>query len=549
MNTRSEQSSACPNCGAERRRMNARFCHKCGHAMPTVGFQSPETQAASKSHRLPLLMAGMLIVLLIVVAVMAIGPDQDLIQNWLPGELADIETPEETESPEPPPTIPPTESTEPPTATKTNETAIPVTTATQKNTDTPVPPTATPKPTDTPIPITTPKPTNTPVPPTATSASPSSTFTRYSHPSLRDYANSNTTDGYINPPLGQVELGGIPFNLGTGESIVTQADPLPNNPTQLSFSTDTPESQAVYFLITGGNLWSKYEGRLIGEVQLKFSGGGSHTVDLIAGNNIREWKHYQDNVVSRISNPSVTEVWRGANNDDSGAAVIDMLRIDVPAALRSQSLVSIEVLDQTQQTVGEMNPAVNLNGITVAYSQVATPTPAPTPTSIACSIQAEGRFAEVWREHRVSLGCPVGTAHITSAAWEPFEGGEMLWRGDVFEITAFYNGGVWETWDDKWEGGNPPYKGEPPSSLRTPCCGFAWIWGRQENVFRSLGWAKDEEKGVCLLVQDFERGFITRKSNVSSCKDSEGREQINKTAELPNLFIAAYDGGQSWVRR
>lgn len=525
----------CPNCGAERRRVNARFCHKCGHTLAPVAAPQPEPQLEPQKSRWLLLIGGVLLALVVIAAVVAIGPGRTVVQQLISGLVGKIETPESI------PTDTPT-----PLATKTS-------TSTPADTVTSPPPTATstptvaPPPTDTPPPTGTPSPT--PVPPAVTPAPPSAAVTRYFHLSLRDYANSNTTGGYINPPLGQVELGGIPFDLGTGESIVTQANPLPDNPTQLLFSTDIPEPQVVYLLITGGDLWSKYEGRLIGEVRLSFSGGGSHVVDLIAGDNIREWKHYQDNVVSQITSPAATEVWRGGNNDDSGAAVIDMLRIDVPEALRNQTLVGIEVTDQTEQTVGEMDPAINLNGITVASLQIATPTPIPTPTPVACNIQPQGRFATIWRDHRTLLGCATGAAHITSAAWEPFEGGEMFWRGDIMAIVAFFNNGSWKMWNDEWDQKTPaPYRGEPPPGLRTPCCGFAWIWGHQDNVFRNLGWAKDKEKGVCLLVQDFERGFVFKKSNVSTCKDRKGRIQSNGAAELPSLFTVAYDGGQSWAR-
>lgn len=148
----------CPNCGTERRRANARFCHKCGHTMPPTMVTAPESQPIAQKIRLPLLIGGVLLVFLIVAAVVTIGPGRDVIQKWLPGGAPIVETPASSATVEPPPTERPVQPTETaPTATEQPATATP------EDTPTPIP-TALPEPTNTPPPANTSVPTSTSVP-------------------------------------------------------------------------------------------------------------------------------------------------------------------------------------------------------------------------------------------------------------------------------------------------------------------------------------------------------------------------------------------------
>ncbi len=162
----------------------------------------------------------------------------------------------------------------------------------------------------------------------------------------------------------------------------------------------------------------------------------------------------------------------------------------------------------------------------------------------ACQIQVDNRFRSVYG--RDDLGCPTNAAHITWAAWQPFQGGDMLWRDDVNAVTIFYNGAGWAMLPDQWHGEPTPWRGNPPAGLRQPIRGFGWIWGNRDEVFNGLGWATDEEKGVCLIVQDFQKGFVFLKSNEAYCSDRAGNSNYNRAAELPGLFISAIGSGQSW---
>ena len=473
-------------------------------------------------------MIGILVVALIIAAgAVAVGPGRLWLQKSKPNKIADIETPEtpQTES-SPQPSI---ETT--PIMTPT-DTSTPMVTATPADTVTPNP-TATPEPTDTPIPTATPIPTSTPISTVTPTPSHTPDFPnaeiRYIPLSIQHIANSITTDGYSNPPLGRVELGGIPFDLGNGESVITQANPIPDYPTSLLIPADVAHPQAIYLLLTGGNLYTQYNSQKLGEVRLNFDNGDSHTIALIAGDNIREWKHYQDNVVSRLTSPYVTEVWRGENNDDSGVAVIDMLRIDVPESLRNQSLTSIEILDQTLQTVGEMDPAINLNGVTVSALLVSTPTPVPSPTPVVCDIQPQGHFAVIWRDYREILGCPLNTAVETGGATQRFQHGRMIWRKNIDWHYVLFDDGHWENYKDEHSAGMSEPGYQAPPGLVTPVRGFGIVWRKYMGGPDSprIGWALEDEYWAPYLVQDFEKGLLVELEGKTYVLGNNGAQWFN----------------------
>lgn len=221
--------------------------------------------------------------------------------------------------------------------------------------------------TRTPNPTATSRPTRTPTAtrkPTATST-PQLLVLRFHTISLNQIANASTQEGYVSPPLGLITLGDIQFDLPSGQnSVTTQADTLPDFPTTLTLGTDILGPQEVYVLITGGNVFSQFSGRTIGSIQLYFYEGETISVPLIAGSNVREWKLLDDNTVSGISSSQVREVWRTGSNH-GGTGIIDLLTIDIPSRYQSDRLLAIEISDTSINTVGNMNPALNLIGVTV----------------------------------------------------------------------------------------------------------------------------------------------------------------------------------------
>lgn len=213
-------------------------------------------------------------------------------------------------------------------------------------------------PTLTPVPLT---PTDLP-PPIAT---PTAALVERAGPiSLERLANASTEEGYEAPPLGAVVLGGVPFNLPGGRnSVTTQAETLPNNPTVVVAETQVERPQRVHLLLTGGNLYSEYQNRSLGLVRLHFASGSVQEERLVAGHNLREWKIFDQATVATTSTPNVREVWR-TSSLHGGTAVIDMLTIDVIPANRTSTLVAVELVDESVQTVGGMDPAINWLGLT-----------------------------------------------------------------------------------------------------------------------------------------------------------------------------------------
>jgi serine/threonine protein kinase len=145
-----------------------------------------------------------------------------------------------------------------------------------------------------------------------------------------------------------------------------------------------------------------------------------------------------------------------------------------------------------------------------------------TPTLPSCGIPVAGDLAAGWDRSR--QGCPTGQSRITWSAWQPFERGGMLWREDTDLVTVFYDNGDSTTLPDQWQEGTPwSSRGNTPPGRVAPVRGFGWIWGTDDWVFKGLGWGLDAEKGICSLVQPFERGFILRSTNDAYCNGNYNR--------------------------
>ncbi len=349
----------------------------------------------------------------------------------------------------------------------------------------------------------TPRPTATPAP--TTQPPPTATAERFVAVSLSAIANAAITDGYVNSPLGDVTFSGVRFSLGKGQSVTTQARPLPDNPRSISLQVDVLAPEAVYLLITGGDVFNRFAGQTIGRVRLVFSDGNTHAVDLVAGQNLREWKQSGD-VIGRAASPQLTEVWRGANRFDASPAVIDMLKIAVPPELQSGRLVRVEVIDLSAETVGDLDPALNVLGVSVALK----PAPTATPTPQACRIAAGETFRVLWGQQRPQLGCALNQAAQSDATTERFQRGRMIWRKNNDMIYVLDDDGDWAAYPDISVDGAPEPEGfQPPVGLYTPVRGFGAIWrARLGGTSARIGWATQDEYAVSAQFQDFEKGLM-----------------------------------------
>jgi hypothetical protein len=189
--------------------------------------------------------------------------------------------------------------------------------------------------------------------------------------SLDKIVNASSQEGYVSPPVGNVQLGGVLFDIPSGQnSVTTQAEFLPSYPTRLALSNLLIRSpRQVYLLVTGGSTRVEFVGYTIGQVTLTFQKYVDLTIPIIPGENLREWKIYGTGNVISTTNANIQEVWRTPNTHDTGIGIIDMLTIDLPIQYQDDILLQIEVIDSSMQSVNSMNPAINLLGVTVFGSE------------------------------------------------------------------------------------------------------------------------------------------------------------------------------------
>jgi hypothetical protein len=106
-------------------------------------------------------------------------------------------------------------------------------------------------------------------------------------------------------------------------------------------------------------------------------------------------------------------------------------------------------------------------------------------------------------EHMASE-CPLTHSYVP-AAYEPFQGGYMVWRGDTRQIYVLYGKGRdrdYEVYQDTWNEGQPiEIEETPPQGLLAPVRGFGKLWASEPGVRDRLGWATTEETGFTTLIE------------------------------------------------
>jgi hypothetical protein len=97
--------------------------------------------------------------------------------------------------------------------------------------------------------------------------------------------------------------------------------------------------------------------------------------------------------------------------------------------------------------------------------------------------------------------CPL-TQSTVWAAYQPFERGQMAWRGDTREIYVLYDDGRYETYEDTWQEGDPiELPGTPPAGLYAPVRGFGKLYAGRPDLRERLGWATTLEGGYTMTVE------------------------------------------------
>ncbi len=88
--------------------------------------------------------------------------------------------------------------------------------------------------------------------------------------------------------------------------------------------------------------------------------------------------------------------------------------------------------------------------------------------------------------------CPATQAKNIDTAFQPFEKGMMLWRGDTRKIYVLFNDGTWQAMDDTWQEGDNTGTDQAPQGLIKPENGFGKVWFQIAGI-SVLGWATAPE--------------------------------------------------------
>ncbi len=155
---------------------------------------------------------------------------------------------------------------------------------------------------------------------------------------------------YIAPPSGDVILGNAQFRLEPDASIFDTSeqirDSLPRNDggKEIDLFLPKPQNQvkSLYFLINSSNSKSDYARQSIGEIKLIFKDAPPIVVELLLGENLREWCiGNPGDFVREASSPMITmNAWTGMSKYGKNA-VIDCLQIPVCECMRNCFLEKI----------------------------------------------------------------------------------------------------------------------------------------------------------------------------------------------------------------
>ena len=155
---------------------------------------------------------------------------------------------------------------------------------------------------------------------------------------------------------------------------------------------------------------------------------------------------------------------------------------------------------------------------TATTASIVTPsaTPAP-PTATAkptLPFPVVGGFGQLYERNgdvRDHIGLPGGGEARVVGAYQVFEKGLMIWRGDSRTVYVLFNDqSAWYAFADSWtEGMDVGGGADPAAGQFKPKRGFGKIWREQPDVQKRLGYAlSTDEIATSLVVQPFERGTM-----------------------------------------
>lgn len=107
------------------------------------------------------------------------------------------------------------------------------------------------------------------------------------------------------------------------------------------------------------------------------------------------------------------------------------------------------------------------------------------------------------------LGKGLEDAQNPTIAYQMFDGGQMLWRGDTNQIFVFYNDSSWQVYDNPWRPGKAVSANlNPPAERYEPVLGFGEVWRSLGGAGSKLGWATDTQQDGRGTAQRFQFGTM-----------------------------------------
>ncbi len=195
---------------------------------------------------------------------------------------------------------------------------------------------------------------------------PPTPFTSTFHTIVLD-SIANADSGFQSPPTGRVSLKEIPFDLSP-RIFKSQAAPAPHAayPTTAQLPVDVSNAYRLHLLLNTGNGFTQFSGKTVGEVAVTCDGVRTVIAQLKLGQDVREWNASSSEVVSTATRARLA--WSGAIADAPATGYIDLLSLSLPTVCQQGRLSLIEIAD-TSDTLGSLDPALNLTGVTVESRQ------------------------------------------------------------------------------------------------------------------------------------------------------------------------------------
>ncbi len=107
--------------------------------------------------------------------------------------------------------------------------------------------------------------------------------------------------------------------------------------------------------------------------------------------------------------------------------------------------------------------------------------------------------------------CPSAPPQTIQAAYQPFEGGYMVWRQDTELIVIYFaDTNSFMLRPDTYTEGDITFPEAPPEGLLQPINGFGKVWVEEESLRDRLGWALSVEQGYAMTYQETPWGLGTR---------------------------------------